>query len=183
MSEFRIYDETNAPADAQPLLAKAKANYGMVPNLLGSLAEAPAALEGYMTLSGIFAKSTLSTEEKHVVLLAIAEENQCTYCVAAHTGLAKGAGVADEIIESLRDDEAINDPKLEVLRNFTKKMVVERGFVGDEAVNAFLDAGFTKANIYEVVLGVGLKVISNYANHIAETPVDAAFAPFKWEAG
>ncbi len=181
MTAFNIYNETNAPEAARPFLAKSKAAYGAVPNLLGELAESPAALEGYMTLSEIFIKSTLAPEEKHLVLLTASVENECKYCVAAHTGLAKGAGLAGHAIMAVRDDEDIDDDRLEILRAFTRKIVVERGVVSAEEIKVFLDAGYTKANVLEVILGVAMKTLSNYTNHIAETPVDAGFAINKWE--
>ncbi len=180
MTDFKIYDETNAPEAARPFLAKSKAAYGSVPNLLGELAESPAALEGYMTLSEIFIKSSLAPKEKHLVLLTASAENECKYCVAAHTGLAKGAGLEGHAIMAVRDDEEIDDERLEALRAFTAQVVAKRGVVSEAEVQAFLDAGYTRANILEVILGVALKTLSNYTNHIAETPVDAGFAINKW---
>ncbi len=181
MTTFNIYDETNAPEKSRPFLAKSKAAYGSVPNVLGELAESPAALEGYMTLSEIFIKSSLDPAEKHLVLLTASVENECKYCVAAHTGLAKGAGLPGHAIMAVRDDEEIeDDDRLEALREFTRKIVVERGAVGKKDVEAFLKAGYTKANVLEVILGVALKTLSNYTNHIAETPVDASFIINKW---
>jgi uncharacterized peroxidase-related enzyme len=181
MTKFNIYDETNAPEKSKPLLAKSKAAYGSVPNLLGELAESPAALEGYMKLSEIFIKSSLAPEEKHLVLLTASVENECKYCVAAHTGLAKAAGLPGHAIMSVREMEEIEDnDHLEALRDFTRKIVVERGDVSEKEVEAFLDAGYSRANVFEVILGVAMKTLSNYANHIAETPVDASFAINKW---
>ncbi len=181
MTKFNIYDETNAPAASRPLLEKSKAAYGAVPNLLGELAESPAALEGYMALSGIYVKSSLAPAEKHLVLLTASVENECRYCVAAHTGLAKGAGLPGHAIMAVRDDEEIeDDDRLESLRDFTRQIVVKRGQVSEKEVDAFLAAGFTKANVFEVILGVAMKTLSNYANHIAETPVDGSFAINKW---
>jgi uncharacterized peroxidase-related enzyme len=181
MTAFNIYDETNAPEASRPFLAKSKAAFGAVPNLLGELAESPAALEGYMTLSEIFIKSSLAPAEKHLVLLTASVENVCKYCVAAHTGLAKQAGLPGHAIMAVRDDEEIEeDDHLEALREFTQKVVTRRGDVSADDVSAFLDAGYTKANVFEVILGIALKTLSNYANHIAQTPVDASFAINKW---
>ncbi len=180
MTKFNIYNETNAPEGSRPFLSKSKAAFGAVPNLLGELAESPAALEGYMTLSEIFIKSSLAPAEKHLVLLTASVENTCKYCVAAHTGLAKVAGLPGHAIMAVRDDEEIDDDHLEALREFTQKVVTRRGEVGADDVSAFLDAGYTKANVFEVILGISLKTLSNYANHIAETPVDASFVINKW---
>ncbi len=180
MPAFDIYDETNAPEASRSLLAKSKAAYGAVPNILGELAESPAALEGYMALSEIFIKSSLAPQEKHLVLLSASAENECEYCVAAHTGLAKGAGLPGHAIMAVREGEEIDDDRLEALRLFTQRVVAKRGNVSDDEVQAFLDAGYTRANVFEVILGVAMKTLSNYANHIAHTPVDTSFAVNKW---
>lgn len=180
MTDFNQYDATNAPEAARPLLNTAKAAYGFVPNLLATMAESPAILEGYMTLAGILDKSTLSPAERQVVLLTASYENGCTYCMAAHSVIAQGAGLSEDAIAAIRNGSTLPDAKQEALAEFTRVIVRERGFANEAAVNAFLGAGFTKANIFDVILGVSLKTMSNYTNHIAETPVDAAFQPQAW---
>ena len=99
----------------------------------------------------------------------------------AHTGLAKLDKVPDDVIEALRNGVPIADPKLEALRTFTVQVVNRRGWVANADVQAFLDAGYTQQQILEVIVGMSYKVISNYTNHIANTPVDAAFKKFAWE--
>ena len=99
----------------------------------------------------------------------------------AHTGLAKLDSVPDDVIEALRSGTPIADPKLEALRTFTVQVVQERGGGRDDDVQAFLHAGYTQQQILEVIVGMSYKVISNYTNHIADTPVDAAFKKFAWE--
>ena len=181
MSDFKLYSIENAPADSQPLLEGAKKEMGMVPNLFGVMAESPQLLEAYQTMNGIFMNTSLSTEEKNVVWLSINVEHNCHYCVPAHTGIAKQMGVSDEVIEALRDEKPLPDDKLEALRTFTLTVVRERGHVSGGDVDAFLKAGFTKRNVMDVIVGVSQKVMSNYLNHIAETPVDDAFGDFAWE--
>ncbi len=181
MAEFQIHTIETAPAASKPLLEAAQKNFGgMLPNLFGVFAEAPKLLEGYATLSGIFAKSSLSDVEQHIVYLTVSYENGCTYCMAAHTVGAQMSGVDAGIVESLRDGTAIADDKLEALRQFTGKMVADRGWVSTENVQAFLDAGYTREQVLDVVLGVGLKTLSNYTNHLASTPVDEPFKAHVW---
>jgi len=181
MTDFNLYTETTAPEAAQPTLNTAKAAFGFVPNLLGTLAESPAAVESYLTLAGLVDKTSLSPVERQVVLLTASFENTCTYCMAAHSTIAQGAGMSAEVLNALRAGATLPDAKLEALADFTRTVVRERGFVGDAALNAFLNAGYTKANVFDVILGVTLKTLSNYSNHIAETPVDAPFQPQAWD--
>ncbi len=169
-----------APAAARDLLKSAQGKLGFVPNLFGVLAHAPALLEGYLTLGSIFDRTSLSPTERQVVLLATSFENECDYCMAAHTAIAGMQKVDPAVIAALRDGLAIADPKLEALRNFTSEVVRMRGWPSEDATSRFAAAGYSHAQVLEVVLGVGLKTMSNYANHFAHTPLDPAFARAKW---
>ena len=178
MSQFTIHTEETAPPASRQMLEASRNAVGFVPSLFGVLAEAPKA---YQALAQYFEDTSLTTTEQHVVWLTVNYENDCGYCVPAHTGLAKLDGVADDVIQALRDGSPLADPKLEALRPFTIEVVNQRGWVPDESVQAFLGAGYTKQKVLEVVLGVAHKVFSNYTNHVAETPVDSVFPKFAWE--
>ena len=145
------------------------------------MAHAPATLEAYMTLSGLFDKTSLSPTERQVVLLAISAENQCTYCVAAHSVIAQMQNVDADVVEAIRKGDPIPDDKLEALRRFAVEVVTTRGWPSDEARQAFHDAGYSEAHVLEVILGVGMKTLSNYTNHAADTPLDDAFSDAAWE--
>ena len=108
-------------------------------------------------------------------------EHACHYCVTAHTGIAKSMGVSDDISDALRNETPLPNARLEALRTFTLSVVRDRGNVDDGAVQAFLNAGFTRRQILEVILGVSQKVMSNYTNHLANTPIDAAFKKLEWQ--
>ncbi|MEM5583508.1 carboxymuconolactone decarboxylase family protein [Roseibium sp. AS2] len=181
MTDFTLYDETNAPEDSQPLLAKSKAAFGMVPGLHAVMAEAPGLLEAFQRVHELFANSSFDKDEQTVVWQTVNVENACHYCVPAHTGIAKSMNVDDAITDALRNETALPTPRLEALRDFTLKLVRQRGNLSDADVQAFLDAGYTRRNILEVILGYSQKVMSNYTNHIADTPVDAPFRKFAWE--
>lgn len=170
----------SAPAASREMLKAAGGKFGFVPNLLGMFANAPALLEGYLTLAGIFDKTSLSPTERQVVLLAASFENGCEYCMAAHSAIAGMQKVDQGVIGSLREGKPIADAKIEALRSFAAETVRTRGWPSTEAVATFTGAGYTPAQALEVILGIGVKTLSNYANHLAATPLDAAFAPVKW---
>ena len=180
MTEFTLHDLESAPADSRPLLEKSKAAFGRIPGLHAVMSESPALLEGYQILHKLFAASSMDAEQKTVVWQAINVEHACHYCVPAHTGIAKMMGVSDDISNALRDETPLPTPKLEALRSFTLAVVRDRGAVDDATVQTFLDAGYTRQNILEVILGTAQKVMSNYTNHLAETPVDAVMQKFAW---
>lgn len=164
-----------------PLLSMVENKYGFIPNLMSVLADSSVTLQAYLTLADLVSKSAFTPEEQQAILLATSVENNCEYCVAAHSMVAiKMAGVSLEKLEALRDGKDINDNKLNELVRFTKKVVSERGFVDSDSVASFLNAGYTNQHILEVLLGVTMKTLSNYTNHIAKTPIDQAFVEFKW---
>lgn len=181
MSTLDRFDETNAPEKSVPLIEKSKAAFGRLPGLHSVLAGSPAAFEGYQILHRLFAEETaFDADEKTVVWQAINVEHGCHYCVPAHTGIAKMMKVDDEISNALRDETALPNAKLEALRTFTIAMVRERGNVSDETLQTFYDAGYGQRQVLEVILGLAQKVMSNYTNHIANTPVDQVMKKFAW---
>ncbi|WP_300379976.1 carboxymuconolactone decarboxylase family protein [Henriciella sp.] len=180
MTEFTQHTEETAPEESREILANAKKQNGNIPNLWAIMAEAPGLLKGYTHLHEAFANSSFDKDEVTVVWQTINVEHACHYCVPAHTAIAKGMKVDDEITEALRNETELPTPRLEALRTFTLSVVRGRGHVDEADVQAFLDAGFTKRQILEVVLGAAQKVMSNYVNHLAETPLDDVFKPFEW---
>ncbi len=182
MSKFTLHDVNSAPDASKPLLENSLQGFGMIPNLHAVLAESPQALEAYKTLTKLFLETSLSSNEKHVLWLTINVANRCHYCVPAHTMLAKKDNVPDEIITALRANRELPDAKLNALRNFALAIVEQRGEVADSDIKAFLDAGFDRRNVLDVMLGVAHKTLSNYTNHITHTPVDEAFKKFAWQS-
>ncbi|WP_120075923.1 carboxymuconolactone decarboxylase family protein [Aurantiacibacter odishensis] len=182
MTSFTVHNLATAPEGSQPFLNAAKGAYGFVPNLLGTMAEAPAILEGYMILAGIFEKTDLSETERQIILMTNNRLNGCHYCMAAHTSISQGAGVPADVIDALRTNTPIADTKLEALRTFAAVINETRGWPQPADIEAFLGAGYTRQNMLEVILGTALKVLSNYTNHVAETELDPAFAANAWTA-
>ena len=180
MTDFTLYTADNAPQDSKPLLDNSVKAFGMIPGLHAVMAEAPGLLEGYQVLHQLFLDSSFDDEETTIVWQTINVEHNCHYCVPAHTGIAKAMKVDDAITEALRNETPLPTERLEALRTFTLAVVRERGFVEDATVQTFLDAGYTKRNVLEVILGLSQKVMSNYTNHLANTPIDAPFKNFEW---
>ncbi len=182
MSQFNIYSIQNAPLAAQPLLDGAQQNYSFVPNLLGGLAESPVVLQAYLNLGAILDKTSLTPVERQIVLLAASIENHCAYCVAAHSIIAKHRVKADAaIINALREQQPLPDKKLDALATFTRAVVKQRGMVVGKTLDSFISAGYSRAQVLEVMLGVTMKTLSNYANHIMHTPLDSQFQIEAWE--
>jgi alkylhydroperoxidase family enzyme len=181
MTEFTLHDEESAPEASKTLLADSQKAYGMIPGLHAVMAEAPGLLEAYQTLQTLVENASFDKDEVTVVWQTVNVEHACHYCVPAHTGIAMSMGVGEEITDALRDETALPNEHLEALRTFTLSVVRDRGDVDSEEVQTFLNAGFSKRQLLEVILVVSQKVMSNYTNHIANTPVDEAFKKFEWK--
>lgn len=180
MTDFPTHTVDTAPAAAKATLEGAQKSLGFVPNLYATMAEAPALLESYTTLAGIFGKTDLSETERQIILMTNNRLNGCSYCMAAHTTIAQGAGVPADVIEALRTNMPIADAKREALRQFSIVVNESRGWPSEAEIDALIAAGYSKQTVLEVVLGTALKVLSNYTNHIASTDLDAAFVPNAW---
>lgn len=181
MSEFSVHDKQSAPEAAQQTMEMVEKGFGFIPNVIGVMAESPELAKAYATLDGLLGETDLGKEERNILLLVTARVNQCEYCVAAHTAGANMEGVSEEIVSAIRNDQPIEDGKLEAFRRFVAEMTEKRGFPSDEATAEFLKAGYSRKNLLEVILGIGLKTLSNYTNHVAETPLDSAFQPAEWQ--
>lgn len=182
MSVLSIHDRHSAPDGAAESLAGAEKAFGFVPNLLGVFAESPQTLDAYLTLGQLFDKTSLTATERQVVLLAVSRFNGCTYCIAAHSTIAGMQNVPENVVDAIRNDRPIDDGKLEALREFATAVVEKRGWVSELDIESFLEAGYSKANILDVILATSFKTLSNYTNHIAQTPLDDAFAAAEWTA-
>jgi uncharacterized peroxidase-related enzyme len=180
MTKYTIHTEESAPEGSRNMLYASKGKFGFLPNLLAAQSESPAMLEGYTTLSQIFSKTNFSETERQVILMTNNRLNGCDYCMAAHTTISQMANVPSNVIEALRNGTEIADSKLEALRIFTVQINETRGWVEQGDLDAFFEAGYDKASVLDVILGTSLKVMSNYSNHITQTPVDAAFKANTW---
>jgi AhpD family alkylhydroperoxidase len=180
MSHFTIHNFDTASAEGAQVLERAEATWGMVPNLVGVLAEAPSAAGAYLDLNDAFAASSLTPVEQQVVALTASHQNGCSYCMAAESTVAAMVGADSATLEALREGRPLPAERLDALSRFTREVVESRGWVGEAELGSFLSAGFTRAQVLEVVLGVTKKTLSNYANHITATPLDAAFEGNRW---
>lgn len=180
MSTFPVHTVATAPAASQPLLQGAQEKFGFLPNLLGEFAQSPASLQAYLGLSQAFSQSSLSAVEQQIVLATTSVSNECRYCVAAHSMLLTMSGLAPDQVERVRAGQPLDDARLETLRTTVVEIVTSRGWTSPATRVRFHAAGYTVAQYLDVLVGVTQKTLSNYLNHVAETPLDAPFEKFAW---
>jgi alkylhydroperoxidase family enzyme len=178
---FTYYEPETAPDKSKELMKQSIKALGMIPNLHKILAEAPITYEAYNTTFSLFMKeSSLTPEEQQVVFMTSNFENNCHYCVPGHTWMMKSRNMPEDVIEALREGSPLPDAKLQALHDFTKELLDNRGHIGDDRLQAFLNAGFTKRQALEVLTGLAAKLISNFTNALTHTEVDEPMKAFAW---
>lgn len=182
MTSFTLHTSASAPAKSRGILENVEAAWKFIPNLHRILAESPATLEAYSIAFSLFDQSSFTPRERQVIYLAINYENECDYCMSGHSALAAMAGVDGDVIEALRENTPVSDARLQALRSFAASVTRSRANLEPGELEAFLDAGFTRAQVLEVILAVSVKTISNYVNHVAKTPLDGFMAGTRWVA-
>jgi uncharacterized peroxidase-related enzyme len=161
-----------APARSQPLLNAVKAQLGVVPNLFRVIGNSPAALEGYLSLNGALGKGVLDAQTRERIALAVAEFNGCSYCLSAHTFLGRNKAHLDDAEMAANRAGHSKDVKAEAALRFALKVVDARGHVSDADVGDVRLAGYSDAEIVEIVLHVALNTLTNYVNEVARTAID-----------
>ena len=162
----------DVPAPAQPMLEAVKKQLGVVPNLFRLVANSPAALEGYLGLSGALSKGRLPAVTRERIAPAVAEINGCSYCLSAHSYIGKNLAKLDDAEIAANRSGSSNDPKADAAVRFAAKVATSRGHVGDEDVRAVKLAGYDDAQVIEIVQHVALNTWTNYINEVAKTEID-----------
>ncbi|WP_372738635.1 carboxymuconolactone decarboxylase family protein [Neptunomonas sp.] len=178
MNNLTVHTRETAPEKSKALLDNSIKAFGSVPSLHGVLAESPEALEAYQLLHKLFLATSFDAEELTVVWQTINVENNCHYCVPAHAAIARMMKVDDALTAALRSRSPMPTPKLQALHDTTLLIVRNRGLISEAEVQSFYEAGYTSKQLLEIVLGLAQKIMSNYTNHLADTPLDERFAAF-----
>ena len=169
--KLALQTTTSAPAASRPLLEGVKRSLGFVPNMMGVIANSPAALEGYLSLSGALAKGVLPAKLREQIALAVAEINGCGYCLSAHTLLGGKAGLAADEIFAARKSAAA-DSKSDAVLKLARAITLQSGNISAEDLQAARTAELSDAEIIEIVQHVALNVLTNYTNNVAHTVID-----------
>jgi uncharacterized peroxidase-related enzyme len=171
---FSVPARAEVSPNNQAIFDKLQKGLGFVPNLYAYFGKNETALADYLTLQN--RKSTLRAKEREVINLVTSQINGCRYCQSAHTALGKINGFTDEQILEIRGGSAGFDSKLDALAKFTASVVKQQGRATPEAVEAFFAAGYTEANMIDVIIVVGDKIISNYLHNLTHLEIDFPLA-------
>ncbi len=170
MTQFTVPSRSEVSENNQAIFDNLQKNLGFVPNLYATFAYSDTALGDYLTLQN--RKSTLKAKEREVINLVVSQINECRYCQSAHTALGKMNGFSDEQILEIRSGEASFDTKLDALAKFTSDVSISRGKPAAASVEALFAAGYDRANLVDILIVVGDKIISNYFHGVTQVPID-----------
>ncbi len=174
--ELPVRSIEDAPAEIRDTLVAVKGKFGFVPNLLGALANVPASVQAYLSAATSFEQSSFSPVEQQLVLIAVSAVNECDYCLAAHSTVAKAMLKADPAaVAAVRAGTTLPDAKQNALVTLTREIVANRGHVSAAALEDFLAHGYTREQAVEILLGVAQKTISNFFTHLSPVEIDPAF--------
>ncbi len=171
MSRISAIDRNHAPASVVRTFDAIQNKLGVVPNMMRTMAQAPVVLEGYLSLSGALSRGALPAALQEQIALAVAEANACSYCLSAHTALGRRAGLSDEQLSASREGLAA-DPRAHAALQFALAVLERQGGVTDQELARVRAAGFSDAEIAEIIAHVALNVLTNYFNRAAETEID-----------
>jgi uncharacterized peroxidase-related enzyme len=172
MNRIAIPTTDQTPAGSRSLLASVQKQLGVVPNLMKLVGNSPAALEGYLSLNSALGKGTIGAKTAERIALAIAEINRCSYCLSAHTYLGKNLAKLDEAEVTANREGTSSDPKAAAAVRFATRVALQRGHVSDQELEAVKVAGFSDAEVIEIVLHTALNTLTNYVNEVARTEID-----------
>ncbi len=174
----------DAESGAKSVLSDTEKNMGFIPNMYAAMANSPVLLNTYASGYKLFREqSGFSSVEQEVIFLAISRENECDYCMAAHSFVADAiSNVPAEITDAIRNDAQVVDSTLAALVTFTRIMVKTRGLPSISDVEAFIAVGYSEVRVLEIIQAISVKTISNYSNHLFHTKLDDVFESRQWKA-
>lgn len=172
MSRITIPNLDQAPAASLPLLEAVHKQLGVIPNLMKLVGNSPAALEGYLSLNGALGKGSIGAKTTERIALAVAESNGCSYCLSAHSYLGSNLAKLDGAELEANRRGSSSDPKAAAALRFAGQVVAQRGHVSDAELAAVKAAGYSEAEVIEIVLLVALNTLTNYVNNVARTDID-----------
>jgi uncharacterized peroxidase-related enzyme len=174
MSNFNVPTREEVSENNQAIFDNLQKAVGFVPNIYAGMGHSKNALGSYLQFSG--AASSLTKKEKEVVDLAVSQLNGCRYCQAAHTATAKMNGFTDDQIIELRKGGASWDNKINILAQTAQRITATKGQIGAEALDAFHTAGYTKENLVDLIMAIGIITVTNLFHNVTEVPIDFPIA-------
>ncbi|MCR6486694.1 carboxymuconolactone decarboxylase family protein [Amycolatopsis sp. OK19-0408] len=184
MTTYQLHTAETADEAAKGPLEALESAFGFVPAAAGLMANSPALLNTFFAAFGHFrGGGTFGPDERQVLLLSNAVANRSEWAVAFHTLEALQDGVEPAVVEAIRRGEVPANRRMAALSTFTRSLIEKRGHVEAREVAAFKAAGFTEAQVFEVITGVAISAMTNHTANLARPPLEDLVAPHEWKTG
>jgi len=175
MHKFKIHTLDTAPEESKEILKQSKEGAGFIPNMHAIMAESPVLLRAYKEMGNLFNQTSFTPVEREIIEMTINQVNGCIYCVAAHSYFDRLSNFPENILTAMLEGKPFDDSKLQTLRLFTKLVIEKKGWINSEEIDTFMAVGYSNEQLLELIVGITHKILSNYVNHIAGTPIDKQF--------
>ncbi len=171
MTRIQSVDPATAEGRSKQLLDAVEQKLGVVPNIVRLMANSPAILEAYLNFSGVLDTGNLDKKLREQIAIAVANANECNYCLSAHCAIGKMAGLSSDELAAAKEAHSSDEKSAKAL-HFARKLVDERGWVSDEDLAELRSAGFEDGDVVEIIGVVAINMFTNYFNHVAQTEID-----------
>jgi uncharacterized peroxidase-related enzyme len=181
MNGYPIHTVDSAPEGAKQALEDLQQAFGLVPNLAATMANAPSLVNSFVAAFGQFGGASFTGGERQVLLLSNAVTNSCAWAVAFHSTMALKEGIDPADVEAIRQRHLPTEPRLAALSALTRQLIEQRGHLDDSDIKAFTTAGFDDVQVFEVITGVAVSTMANYAGNVAQPPLEQPFQAQAWD--
>lgn len=168
MTQFTFHTPENSQGDSKEILNKVQNKNGFIPNLFGYMAEAPYIIDAYAYMTALLEKTDFNPAQQQVALLAVSHYHDCNFCTVAHRAFGKAQNANPQTIAAIMNNELIEDSKDKALVDMIVATLEKRGWVDEADLTTFFAAGFNQKNVYDVILIIAIKTLSNYSNHLTK---------------
>ena len=181
MQTFHIHTVSSAPEQSKPALQKLHAAFGMIPNIAGAMATSPVLINSLVGLFEIVHRGSFAEAQIQIILLTNAVTNECSWAVAFHTALALKEGLDQIDVDAIRSGRTPKDPQHAALSSLARALIEKRGHLNSVDIDKFIDAGFEKDLLLEVITIIAASTITNYTGSVTKPPVEAPFQAYTWD--
>lgn len=181
MNNYTYHTVATASIKSSEVLTGIENEVGFIPNVFAIVAESSIALEGLVNLNMAFSQSSFNDEEKQIILMATSTTNECIYCVAGHTAFAEMLEMSDKTITALRNQQDIEDNRYNTLADTVRLLIQYKGQVSSDVLSNFVNAGYSKAQFLELIMGICVKTFTNYVSNSLNIELDDVFKPYAWQ--
>lgn len=181
MNNYKYNKFLTASSEVSEVLSRIENEVGFIPNVFTTVAESSTALQGLVILNKAFSQSSFNDAEQQIILMAASTTNECIYCVAGHTAFAEKLEIPDDIIYALRNQQEISEVRYNILATTVRLLIQKKGQVSPDVFNNFINAGFSKGQFLELIMGICVKTFTNYVSNSLNIELDDAFKPYAWQ--